>query len=311
MGFLSDSRSFLRDFFLVLFGMVIGVFIARAVSFDFRISFGRKAILSPLPNDVVPTPSPLVLGEQTQQTEHFKLPLTPTPTIFISPTPTPIPTRVFKKKSYTISLVGDSMLETCLPGCPYLYDAIHSLYPTLGFKIYNDSVGARDIEAGLSRLTSEYEHNGVQKPVLLNEPDMVVVESFAYNPWSSSQSDLDKYWLVISHIVDTIRAQGRKVIFLATIAPNSAVYAKTSAGASWSEQERWDRAKTVKLYLETFVNFAKNQKIPLVDVYHESLDTRGEGDLTYINKSDYIHPSVAGFRFIADRLARGIGDLLE
>jgi lysophospholipase L1-like esterase len=145
----------------------------------------------------------------------------------------------------------------------------------------------------------------------LDEPDIIVVESCAYNHWSDSQSDLDNYWLTLAHIADAIRASGKKVLFLATIAPNSAVYAKSSAaGASWSEEGRWDQARLVRLYLDTFIRFAKNQNIPLVDVYHESLDTRGEGDLLNINKSDYIHPSVAGFRLIADLLARGIGNLL-
>jgi len=294
----------------------LGVFIGLAIpkiTYEAGVLFGQKRIfLSPLPEkSVLITPIPIVLGEQTIKQEHFKLPPTPTPTIYAFPTATPTPVRIFKKKSYTISLLGDSMIETCGEGCPYLYDSLHLLYPNVGFKIYNNGLPSTDIARGYSRLTSEYEFNGVQKPVLLNEPDIIVVESFAYNPWSNSQSDLDKYWLILAHIVDTIRAQNRKVIFLATIAPNSAVYAKTSAGTSWSEQERWDRAKTVKLYLDTFVNFAKNQKIPLVDVYSASLDTKDEGDLTYINKSDYIHPSVEGFRFMADRLARGIGDLLE
>lgn len=311
MGFWSCPRSFLRDLFLVLLGMAIGVFIPRLASYNLGVSFRERTFLSPLPNDVLPTPSPLVLGEETVQPEHFKLLPTPTPTVFVPPTPTPIPARVFKKKSYTISLLGDSMIETCGEGCPYLYDSLHSLYPNVGFKIFNNGLPSTDIARGYSRLTSEYEFNGVQKPVLLNEPDIVVVESFAYNPWSNTQSDLDKYWLTLSHIVDTIRVQNRKVLFLATIAPNSAVFAKTSAGSSWSEEVRWERAKIIKLYLETFINFANNQKIPLVDVYHESLGTKGEGDLTYINKSDYIHPSVAGFRLIADRLAVEIGGLLE
>lgn len=329
MEFLSSFWQLLRSLLLVALGIFIGMIIPFRLNTYLSSLNGKRDILSPLAQEPVVsiTPKPFVLGAQTEEPEHFKIPPTPTPTIFIPstslrtspptalgtspPTPTPTPTKAFKKTSYIISLLGDSMLETCLPGCPYLYDALHSLYSQIGFKIYNDSVGAKDINAGLSRLTSEYEHNGVQKPVLLNEPDIIVVESFAYNPWSNTQSDLDKYWLTLAHIVDTIRAQNRKVIFLATIAPNSAVYAKNSAGNSWSEQERWDRAKTVRLYLETFISFAKSQKIPLVDVYHESLDTRGEGDLIYINKSDFLHPSVAGFRLMADRLARGIGELLE
>lgn len=303
-------RIILRSVLLISLGVFLGVY--------FQISIMEKVLgknvlskplLSPLPvsSDISPTPVSVLGTETTFQTSIFRI---PTPTSVFIPPITPVQ-RVFKKKTYTISLVGDSMLETCGMGCPYLATALDRLIPEVRFTILNNSVGSTDLLNGFNRLTNPYEYQGSQKPVLVQDPDVVIVESFAYNHWSSDQSDIDKYWLTLAHIVDTLKLQKKKILFLATIAPNSAVYAKTAPGINWSEADRWEQAKLVRLYLDTFIGFAKSQNIPLVDVYHESLDAKGEGDLSNIEKSTYIHPSVAGFRLIADRLAQSILVILD
>jgi hypothetical protein len=303
-------RGILKNIVLVCLGTVVGIYfqiiiVEKVVGKNVFV----KPLLSPIPdtNLISPTPNSVLGTETTSQTSIFQI---PTPTSVILTPITPIQ-RVFKKKIYTISLVGDSMMETCGLNCPYLGTALDRLIPEVRFTILNNSVGGTDILNGFNRLTNPYEYQGQQKPVLVQDPDIVIIESFAYNHWSSDQTDIDKYWLTLAHIVDTLKLSKKKILFLATIAPNSVVYAKTAPGINWSEADRWEQAKLVRLYLDTFIGFAKSQNIPLIDVYHESLDVQGEGDLSYIEKGTYIHPSVAGFRLISDRLAQGILLLLD
>ena len=59
-----------------------------------------------------------------------------------------------------------------------------------------------------------------QKAKDMVAPDVVVVESFAYNHWSGSQQDVDKQWVTLGKISDAIRGSGAREVFLATIAPN-------------------------------------------------------------------------------------------
>ena len=304
-------RVILKNISLISFGILLGVYFQISiVEKVFGKNIFNKSLLSPLPltTDILPTPNSVLGAKTTFEASIFSQ---PTPTIFDIPPITPIQ-RVFKKKTYTISLVGDSMFETCGMGCPYLGTALDRLIPEVRFSILNNSVGGTDIISGFTRLTNSYEYQGLQqKPVLVQDPDVVIIESFAYNHWTKEQADIDKYWLTLAHIVDTLKLQKKKILFLATIAPNSAVYAKTAPGITWSEVDRWEQAKLVRLYLDTFIGFAKSQNIPVIDVYHESLDTTGEGDLSYIDKASYIHPSINGFRLISDRLAFGILGILD
>ena len=63
---------------------------------------------------------------------------------------------ITRKSSYTIAVLGDSMVDTLGPGVPHLKSALKSVFPRTSFTIYNYGVGGTNIDYGLARLTSDY-----------------------------------------------------------------------------------------------------------------------------------------------------------
>ncbi len=268
--------------------------------------FAAETIISPLPDNLSTTPefitkpdisfgaiiSPIpdtnVLGETTTV-----LP-TPTPT----PTPTPqAPVYVAKKSHYTIAVLGDSMVDTLGPGVPALAGLLKNSYPGVTFTILNYGVGATNISYGLERLTHDYDYLGNHIPSLVSQhPDIVVVESFGYNPYSFDQGALDKQWLTLAAIIDVIRGQlpGTKIIIAATIAPNANVFGDGAAGLSFGPVDKQERVTVIKRYIENAIRFAQGEHLPLADAYHPSLTSDGNGNLAYINGGDHIHYSGSG-----------------
>ncbi|MFZ5845079.1 MAG: hypothetical protein ACOY0S_01275, partial [Patescibacteria group bacterium] len=142
-----------------------------------------ETVLSPLPDNFSPplpqtTPAisfgslshfvPQVLGAATETT----------------PTPTPTP-RKTRQKKYTIALLGDSMVDTLGPDFPALQRELAKIFPKVKFEILNYGVGGTNIDLGLTRLTNDYLYQGRPTPPLVSQnPDIVVVESFGYNPYT-------------------------------------------------------------------------------------------------------------------------------
>jgi lysophospholipase L1-like esterase len=209
------------------------------------------------------------------------------------------------KKQFTIAVLGDSMVDTMGPGLPYLEKALKNYYPNYQFNLLNYGAGGTNIEYGIQRLTSDYEYLGKSIPALVStHPDIVIVESFAYNPWGDQQTFLDKHWLAMAKVVDVLKAQTQaKIMFMATIAPNKDNFGSGPAGVNWSKDQAWAHADKISKYLENTLRFAASQNIPVIDAYHPSI-VNGDGDLSYINPGDHIHPSVAGCEFIASLMAK-------
>jgi len=269
--------------------------------------FAAEAVLSPLPDDgiAIPTPEPTpevsfgqllnyapqVLGSATEE---------PQPT----PTPTPLPHR---KNAYTIAVLGDSMVDTLGPGVPHLAARLHTFYPGVTFQLLNYGVGGENIDSGISRLTNDYTYGGTPVPALVSQhPDIVVVESFGYNPFIDPSNELDRHWLALAKIVDVLRNSlpGVKIIIAATIAPNSTVFG--DGVLNWNPTEKQEKVARVKRYLDNAVKFAKSQGLPLADAFHPSLDSTGNGKLLYINPGDHIHYSDAGRELFGRVVANAI-----
>jgi hypothetical protein len=293
------SHSLRRDIFLLSLGIVLGAY--GVVITRTRLA---PALISPLPMQSVNNIA--VVPTQTS---------TPTPSLFPTPTLTPtigVVQKELAKKEYVVALLGDSMIDTAGPSYSALSLNLASYFPQTRFTILNYGLGARDLEYGLSRLTNDYNYLGKDIPALLSQnPDVIIVESFAYNHWSSSKSDLDKQWITLGMIVSTIRERsGAKLAFLATIAPNSSVYAKGIKDISWTDEQRRQQAEEVRMYLNNFVNFATSQNIPLINAYGQSLGQDGEGKLEYINSGDNLHPSEKGHELVADLISLWLKDNL-
>lgn len=274
------------------------------------IVMAAETVLSPIPDGtpviVPPPPKPAIsFGEITA----IPTP-TPTPEVHITPTaaPTP-PPPVTKKKSYTIAFLGDSMIDTMGPGLPAVQSKLSSMYGGTNFTLLNYGVGATNLDYGIERITNSYNYLGNQIPALAStRPDIVVLESFAYNLYPDADGGVTRHWVALSHAVDTLRQAipGVKLVIAATIAPNSKVFGDGAAGVSIDPVGKVEHTKLVKQYLDSTVQFARGEHLPLADAYHASLDANGDGILTYINGGDHIHYSDAGRALLAQKVAGAI-----
>jgi hypothetical protein len=210
--------------------------------------------------------------------------------------------------TYTIAVLGDSMVDVLQPEMPQLASALKKFYPQAQFKLLNYGVGASDIEYGLTRLTAGYTYLGKTFPSLLSQnPDIIVIESFAYNHWANSQSELDHYWLTLGNLTSVIKAQSQaKIVLAATIAPDVNTLCDGIDGISLSPDQKWAKANNIKAYLENLINFASSQGYPLADAYHASLDSSGNGQAVYVNAGDHLHPSGPGGELFSQKVAEAI-----
>lgn len=207
------------------------------------------------------------------------------------------------KGEYRIAILGDSMVDTAGKGFSGLEKRLNDYYTQADIKVFNYGAGATDLKNGLFRLTNDYQYLGKSVPALLKvDPEIVIVESMAYNHWSDTKEDLDKQWLTMGEIVDTIKRNSKaKVVFLTTIAPNTKVYAKNIDGLSLTKEDRLNRVKTVRMYIENMINFSSSQGVPLINVYQASLGAGGEGELKYISEEG-LHPSGEGHKLTAEMI---------
>lgn len=207
----------------------------------------------------------------------------------------------------TVSVVGDSMIDTLQRELPQLKTLLAQAYPNIEFKLYNHGVGASDIESGLLRLTNSYTYLDTNYPSVISQnPDIIVIESFAYNPWSNSKGDLDRQWLTIAKMIDTIKAQlpNTKIVLAATLAPNSKTFGDGSI--NFDDGAKQAKVQTIRSYLQNMVNFASSQNLPLADAYHASLNEQGEGDRKFIDAQGNIHPSGPGGYLFSQKVVDAI-----
>lgn len=281
--------------------------------------YAAGTVISPIPDDVavaIPTP-------QKPKISFGQIVSAPTPTpqavpagrqvlaaVTVAPTPTPIAT---KKKSYTIAFLGDSMIDTMGPSLPAVNNKLSLSHPATNFTLLNYGVGGTNIDYGIERITNSYNYLGNQIPSLAStHPDIIVLESFAYNPFSGADGGVNRHWLALAKATDTIRQNipGAKIIIAATIAPNRTVFGDGAAGLSFSREDKVIRTALISRYLDSTVKFAQSQGLPLADAYHASLDGNGDGILTYINGGDHIHYSDAGRALFAQKVVAAIQAVL-
>lgn len=215
------------------------------------------------------------------------------------------------KKSYTIGLVGDSMIDTMGGNLPELASVLKSRFPGVTFRLLNYGAGATNIDSAEDRLHNSFNYLGTTKPPLFAEhPDIIVLESFAYNHWDNTQSDLDRQWLAIAHLTDVIKSAlpDTKIVLAATIAPHCPTY--TDGSANLAQPRKQIECDAVKAYLQNMVNFATGQKYPLANAYHASL-SGGDGNPKYINGGDHIHPSTEGKILFSQKIADALQSLLK
>ncbi len=211
------------------------------------------------------------------------------------------------KTSYTIALLGDSMTDTLGRDLPNLKNLLKSNFPNYTFSLLNYGQGSTNLDSGLYRLTNATNYLGTDYPPLLSlKPDILVVESFAYNHWSGEKYDLDRQWLTIAKIIDTVKEKSpdTKIILAATIAPNKDIFG--DGVLNWSSAMKENSSLITKAYLQNMVNFASSEHYPLADAYHPTLDSSGNGLEIYINHGDHLHPSPEGALLYSQKIVEEI-----
>lgn len=310
---------------------IAGFFIVLFFTLSIRV-YAESGFLSPVPDDPIMQPMTYVeiaptatfgdilsmrlnvLGATDVQSPALEATPSPTPQpkadqpLAGTPTPTIAP-RKTKKSAMTISLIGDSMIDTLGPEAGGLANKLHATYPSTTFTIINHGVGAENIDSGLKRLTNGYTYLGNSRPsVVSQKPDVIIIESFGYNPYSYDEGALTKHWLQLSAIVDVIKQQlpETKIMIAATIAPNWNVFGDGAPFVNFNAESKKKKVETIKSYIDNAVKFAKSQHLPLADAFHPTMDSSGNGKLGYINGGDHIHYSDSGRSYMASILTNAI-----
>lgn len=229
----------------------------------------------------------------------------------LSPSPSPqfqtynLPD-ILEQGTYEIYLVGDSMTKALGPFPYQLSKIMNNFYPEKNFVIENYSRGQTSIQKLPELLRSTALSNGDDAdPLIDRNISILIIESMAYNPIIADTREiaLQQQEEVLDQVMLTLTKQHPEaaILFLATIAPSEQYYAQGVQNISASESKQ--RAQQRKSFIENFISYANEHSIPLIDVYHKSLQSDGSANLSYIRNDDYIHPSQKGVEFIQKEIA--------
>lgn len=234
-----------------------------------------------------------------------------------TPTPTPFtiytPPKISVKPTYKLFLLGDSMTYALGPHGGEFNTVINNLYKQNNkfVDIYNyarPSTNVLSLDEAISTKTKEYDLT--LDPLLSQDFDILLIESFGYNPLSqfSREEGLMRQTQELMKIMQKLISTHPKsvIIFYTTIAPNKHNYARTTL-LGLSNADRALEADERIAFIQNHAAFANAHHIPLIDIFTKSLKD-GDGNLAYINPDDYIHPSAVGINFIGDELAKYIYD---
>lgn len=302
-------------FGIIIFSIIIGfvpVPILAQTGFD---PSALSSLTLPQPESVIvanmiepePTPAPISFPSQDSIFGQL-LELSPAPPQVLGQTapvaPAPSQTRTTRQNPVTIVIVGDSMVDTMGTGLPYLNQELIKIYPATQFNLFNYGIGSTNIDTGLARLASplDYHERQSQSVIALN-PDLVIIESFAYNPLPLSDANLNHHRDQLASMVNLLRSQTQaQVMLLATIAPHHTKFGTGVSGVNWSQDSIAEHTTAIHAYLENTVTAAQELNVPLIDAFHASQDGSGNGRDSLISPGDHIHPSVLGHQFLAQTI---------
>ena len=213
-----------------------------------------------------------------------------------------------------IALIGDSMTEKWGPDCPQLGEELATMFSRTPIQIENYGLAGTRAGHGLWRISHDYKDSAgdYRSCVSYNDPDIVIVESFAYTNCGDDAESLSEYRDVLRGLWDEIeRTTSAKILFCVTIPPDRERFLETSNNYYFTpkttRQRLCDRAT---LYLDEALRIAQDEGWPLADVYNtvKKRVTQGDKIRRFINQSDCMHPSTYGFAAVARVLARAIDE---
>lgn len=210
------------------------------------------------------------------------------------------------KKTYSIAIYGDSMVETMGENLEYLDKSMKKYYPRFDFKFYNYGIGGDNIDKGLSRLNEEFHRNTRNYPALSQlHPDVLIIGSFSYNPFVPH--DKDKHARLLAELANRGRLVSNKTYILKEIAPLETGFGKGPRGVNWPEDSVKVHVGYILDQLANVSDVTNYLNVGLIDVYSVSIIPGSRfGKPLYVNKDDGIHPSVEGIILTADKIASTI-----
>lgn len=206
----------------------------------------------------------------------------------------------------TIVFVGDSMTEY-LGNFDELRVNLKNYYPNKKFLLLNYGFSSTNLLSVQERIEKDSTHSGRIFQAINNIPfDLIIIESFGNNPLSDHplEEGLKLQNQALDKIVSTISQKHPQssIIFMATISPNKQRYAEGVVNLTTEKRQEW--AKERISYIKNHIAYAKSHNIPLINIYEDSLNEEGDGNVDYINTNDFIHPSPTGVYFISGQIAK-------
>ncbi|MFC5452807.1 SGNH/GDSL hydrolase family protein [Paenibacillus aestuarii] len=217
------------------------------------------------------------------------------------------------KRKYKIACLGDSMTAFWGTEMPELRDALAKHFPEQPFELFNYGVSGTRAEYGIYRITHDFPNPfgaGSQKCLSAVSPDLVVVESFAYNHRLDGKHRIDNYNDVLRRMFDVLRATTpAKLLFLITIPPdreNFLDHVPTYREVAKDMRQEW--AAYSEMYLEAAVQFAEMEHLPCINIYERVKEKVKSGVPIswFIDQNDHIHPSRYAYELIGEEIAEAI-----
>jgi len=214
---------------------------------------------------------------------------------------------------YKIALTGDSMMAAWGPECPELLQELRRLFSHTEFSVDNHGLSNTRAGYGLWRMSNDYLADGEQRRSLsVANPDIVIIESFAYANRTDGPEGLGEYRDVLRRMFEEVeRTTTAKAVFCITIPPDRDRFMENIPNYAFtSKATRQRMADDVQLYLDEARRIAQDENWPVADLAVEiekRLDAK-EPYRRFINQADNLHPSSYGFTLIAQMLVRTIDE---
>lgn len=211
---------------------------------------------------------------------------------------------------YITVVVGDSIINTLGSNAEPLRQKLLQYYPTHEFVTYNYGYGASNILSLPERMNQRTTYEGKEfAPILDIEFDLIIIDSFAYNPLSQFPltEGLQKQTEIFDQAISDIRKRRPQAV-IALMAPYAPVKDKFATGVyDLTPEQRRQWAEERIAYIENTIAYAESKQVPLINVYEKTRTDTGDGDPEYF-ASDFIHPSEAGVDLMAETIADFIYD---
>ncbi len=211
-----------------------------------------------------------------------------------------------------LALYGDSMTEYLHTPPRILAALLQERRPDLTFDLLNYGVGATRAELVLYRLRYEFWH-GRQRmlPLPVLQPDVVVLESCAFNNSNDQQAGIDNFARIWDEIYDTCRQLAPQARFIPVLTiPSSPQPPAEKANRLFfhagpeifANRHHWR-----EIYQQRFIEWITDHGLPLVNVRRAVLDmeSRGTPRMNWI-AADGVHPNPAGVELISTAIADAV-----